>query len=158
MTSINTELLKPTSGRHLKTLPKNFTPLAEDDGNIREVIEELQINQRQIILAIEELQQFQFRSREVDADGYPSNGSICEVLGGQFLRLTQEGPSGTLQRVKHGLNRIPQGAIWILQSADVSRVYVTDDDNGVVEPATETEITVKLNSASATTLHILMLF
>tara|TARA_R110002094_G_scaffold145203_2_gene134600 strand:- start:492 stop:953 length:462 start_codon:yes stop_codon:yes gene_type:complete len=152
-----TSLLKPTQGRHLKTLPKNFISLEDDDSNIREVIKELQFNQRQIILAVEELQQFQFRSRDVDDDGYPSNGSICEALGGQFLRLTQDGASGTLVRVKHGLRRIPQGAIWLFNSASSNRIYVTDEINMTVDPATETEVSVLLNGADGS-FHLMILF
>tara|TARA_R110000782_G_scaffold211669_3_gene299837 strand:- start:12015 stop:12497 length:483 start_codon:yes stop_codon:yes gene_type:complete len=160
MTSLNIHTVPDASGRHLKTLPKNFIHLKEDitEDNLREVVEELQHNQRQIILAIEELQQFQFRARRVDADGMPSNGSVCEALGGQFLRLTQSGAAGNLQRIEHGLRRIPQGAIWILQAADVNRVYITDEVDGTIEPATEHHITVRLNSPSTTTVHILLLF
>ena len=88
------------------------------DTKVRQDIRELQYAVRDIMEAIEELQKLQLGARILDParTNLPRHGEPCELLDGQFLHITSDG-SGALVPIVHGLRRIPQGAIFIRNSA-----------------------------------------
>ena len=154
MTSLTTTLLKAAYSKISKTLPQSF--VAYDGDNVKEVLNDIRLSIKEIVIAVEELQQLRFRAREVETDGMPVHGSVCEVLQGQFLRLTQPDDAGVIVRVEHGLRRTPQGVIWLnLQSGN--QAYIVDEIGTDIPAATADEISVKLNS-SIGQLHIMVIF
>lgn len=94
--------------------------------------------------AIDELQALQVAARETDDSGRPVDGARCESFDGQFIRVLQYDPSPVYIRVAHKLGRVPQGAVPVLSSAAMNRVYVEADPFLNIQPATDKEITVLL--------------
>lgn len=94
--------------------------------------------------AIDELQSLQVASRETDGTGRPVDGARCESFDGQFVRVLQFDFAPVYVRVTHKLGRVPQGAVPVLSSGAMNRVYVEGDTFLNIKPATDTEITVAL--------------
>ena len=134
-----------------RTLNKNVSILS---GIVRKVGDEQELDPRDLetsllslrdcVHAIEELQKSQAHSRSTDGVGRPENGSVCEVLKGQFIHLTQEDAGPMILRVTHTLGRVPQGAIFIQETAS-NRVFIQGDVTQNIAPATTEEVTFQLN-------------
>lgn len=142
----------------LKGLSKNFTGYVPgDDGNIDTIIRELQDKVKELQLAVNELQTFQVHSRVTEADGTPQHLSKCELLRGQWIRLTQTAAAPSIVKVDHGLRRKPQGVVWTLNANSSNQSLVAGDLPNGVDPANSTSISIRLNGAVGD-IHIGILF
>lgn len=119
-----------------------FTDVSDNRHKLGQKLEVAFSNQTK---AIEELQSLQVASRQVDSVGKPVNGARCELFDGQFIRVLQTAAAPVYVRVAHQLGRVPQGAIPVLSSSAVNRVIVESDKSVGNKPATDTEITIRLN-------------
>jgi hypothetical protein len=143
--------------RKLISLNKNSSTISgvvgEQDG--QRAIQELRNITDKLIKAVTELQSLQVHSRTVEIDGLPQDASISEVTQGQFIRLTQSGSAPNILTVKHGLGRVPQGAIFIKQTG-LNVVYIEGSVAQNIAPATKTHVTFGLNGNSGD-LHVCIL-
>ena len=99
---------------------------------------DLVIHAREVVSIIDELYLRSFRASEVDTDGLPSHGAACEAIDGQYVHLTKE-VGISIVEVRHGLGRVPQGAIIIYAESDPPTPMIIGDWPAVgtsVPPAT----------------------
>lgn len=70
-------------------------------------------------------------SGDLDPDGFPSHGSRCPLVDGQYIHVVSAGSStGGIPRpiaIGHGLGRIPQGAIAIYQEEAIAECLIGGD-------------------------------
>lgn len=125
-----------------RILNKNLSLLADnDDISVRDIV-------RDMAWAVEELQLAQVASRITDDSGYPKDQQTCEVMRGQFLTLTQTAASPNVVTARHGLGRVPQGAIFVRQPA-IAQVFIEGRSTGTeIAPATNTEVSFELKGNS----------
>jgi len=127
-----------------RVLNQNLSIITDDDSEIS--LSELRSTVRELVLAVTELQGLQLQSRKVDSDNNPVHGQLCESLDGEYLALTQTGAAPNLVKASHTLGRIPQGAIFIQQTA-AHRVYIKGDRINGIDAATSTEVIFELNGS-----------
>ena len=122
-----------------------FRQLTRYDGqNLTRILREIETMLQEASLAVDEIQELQVASREVDPSGKPANEARCEAFDGQFIRILQYDPSPVYITVNHGLGRVPQGAVPVLSSAATNRAYVEGDPFLNIKPADDRTITFAL--------------
>lgn len=139
--------------RRIKTLNRNLSTITAPSGDVS--LPALTSVVRDLVEAVNELQQLQTPARNVDGDNNPMHGELCEILNGQYLVIVQEQVAGNVQKVVHGLGRKPQGAIFIQHTA-ANRIYIKGDPLNGIAAATKTEVHFMLNGSVGDT-HICIL-
>lgn len=125
---------------------KDFQP-ESDDSKDRRDIRELQYALRDIMEAVEELQKLQVAARKLYNDtrgrgldakkqriNLPGHGEYCEAMDGQFLHVESLGVNKYLA-MRHGLRRVPQGAIFIRNGQRCA--VVVEGEESFAPPATD---------------------
>jgi len=141
--SFISSLATPTRVKQRPFLNKNLSALANigsDSHELRTVVEFI----REMHHSIENLQTQAFGAQELDDDGLPEHGALCEILDGQYIQYTEDyntylettpipTPSYYLVSIEHGLGRVPQGYIMVYasNSAAIPKLLITGKERFV---------------------------
>ncbi len=108
---------------------------AVEDFSTRKVLEEM-------LKAIQQMQKHVFESRQVEPDGLSRNGEISEKMNAVHLRFESKGFSDLIHKIDHGLERVPQGCLFVRQRTTHNECVIEGDEAfGGIDAANETSVT-----------------
>lgn len=94
----------------------------------------------EIVRALDQLQDIQFCARSTELDGLSSDNQLAEQINGVYLRFVSKGFQDLVHVRKHGLQRVPQGCIFIRRRTSNNECLIEGDLALGIQAATTTEV------------------
>jgi len=110
------------------SINKNLSSLRRD--TVEESIDSIVRHVEDIYKFLDYLYNLKVVSGSVDRNGLPKSGSVCSLLGGEYISLTSTGP-GCIIPLDHTLGRVPQGVIWTYLDSNARPIIKADEANNI---------------------------